>query len=86
MDTTYELWDIETSNIIGSFPSVGEALDVVLTLLDAYGSGYANDLALTRRHGTLEAGLAATGKELLDLSERHAADRAKAAPAAMPSD
>ena len=86
MDTTYELWDIETANVIGTFNSLDEALDVVLTLLNAYGQSYTNDLCLSRREGTLGSYLVASGEELLALSGRHATRHAQDAPAAIPSD
>ena len=49
MDEWYELWDIDTGNMVGSFATEAEALMEVRGLLDVNGAGYVDDLALARR-------------------------------------
>ena len=62
--TTYELWDIETANIVGSFTRVEECLAIVRTLLDQFGSDYADELTLGRRDESAEVLEIATGQRL----------------------
>jgi hypothetical protein len=52
MTAWYELWDVDTGNIVGSFESEAEALEEVRGLLAVNGSSYAHDLSLGRRHET----------------------------------
>ena len=65
MNTTYELWDIETGNVVGSFARREDALGVVATLLRSFGSAYAYDLTLGRRDGAGVPQTVATGDDLL---------------------
>ena len=67
MSTTFELWDVESGNIVGEFSSVDAALDIVQSLLDAYGPIYADALALQRRDVDATARDVASGKQLVDL-------------------
>jgi hypothetical protein len=71
MSRTYELWDVETGNIIGDFSTTAEALEVVQTLLDAYGPGYAGDLSLSEREKSRDARVIGSGQQLVDMLERH---------------
>ncbi|MGH2560412.1 MAG: hypothetical protein ACRDJH_15225 [Thermomicrobiales bacterium] len=71
MNTTYELWDIETGNIVGDFSTADDALKVVQGLLDSYGPDYASDLTLSGRDGTNDARVIASGQQLVDMLERH---------------
>ncbi len=68
MEMTYELWDVDAANTIGTFPSEEEAIGVVTTLLDAYGPGYANDLSLSLRAGNNQARVVAAGKQLIAMT------------------
>lgn len=43
---TYDLWDVESGNIVNTFETEREALDVVRTLLDLNGPEYALALSL----------------------------------------
>ena len=43
---TYDLWDVESGNIVNTFETEREALRVVRTLLDLNGSEYARSLSL----------------------------------------
>jgi hypothetical protein len=67
MSTTFELWDVETGNIVGEFSSVDAALDIVQSLLDAYGPVYADALALQHRNEGATARNVASGRQLVDL-------------------
>ncbi len=68
MERTYELWDVDASNIIGTFSTDEEAIGVVKALLDAYGPDYANELSLFARIGTKQARIVASGAELIALT------------------
>ena len=81
MDATYELWDVDAGNIVGSFATRDEALTVVRTLLATYGRGYAQDLNLSRRDGDGPSRIVAMGEQLLELVDRLAHE-----PAATSSD
>ena len=67
MNDTYELWDIQTGNIVGSFATEDEGIEVVRTLLDSYGRAYAADLSLSRRDDDGVARVVAMGDQLLRL-------------------
>lgn len=62
MSTTYELWDTETGNVVGSFTRRKDALDIVATLLRSFGAEYARELTLGRRDGTGLLETVATGR------------------------
>lgn len=49
MRNRFELWDVDTGNMIGVYPSLAEALTEVRDLLEANGTEYADDLSLARR-------------------------------------
>ena len=55
MSRSYELWDIETGNIVGKFADASAAFDVIRTLLDANGNEIADALLLQCRDGNAEA-------------------------------
>ena len=63
----YDLWDIETGNMIGTFDSEAAALRVVAELLGTNGVGYAEALDLGRldRQGN-PIGTIATGQALVE--------------------
>jgi hypothetical protein len=48
MHTSFELWDVNTANTIGTFATTEEAVDAVTNVLDAYDPDYAKELNLTR--------------------------------------
>jgi hypothetical protein len=75
MSASYELWDVGAGNVVGSFETEDEALDVVASLLDAHGPDYAGELTLSRRDGTGTSTLIAAGKRLARSSGRRAALR-----------
>lgn len=67
MDTSYELWNVESGNIIGSFETLDEALAVVRYLLDTYGQGYARELTLGRRDDDSPATIVGEGDRLVEM-------------------
>jgi hypothetical protein len=70
----YELWDVDTGNIVGTFASEAEALAEVRGLLAVNGSGYAGDLSLARKHA--EGGeLIAEGDDLAQIAEAASRER-----------
>ncbi|MGH2531882.1 MAG: hypothetical protein ACRDJW_06200 [Thermomicrobiales bacterium] len=72
MNVTYELWDVETGNIVGAFPTAADALDVVQTLLDAYGPDYSSELSLSERQDWKTARVIGSGQQLIErLEQRH---------------
>jgi hypothetical protein len=75
MTASFELWDVGAGNVVGSFETEDEALDVVASLLDAYGPDYAGELTLSRRDEAGTSTLIATGKRLAESSGRRAALR-----------
>jgi hypothetical protein len=75
MTTSYELWNVESGNIIGSFMTADDVLDAVRHLLQSYGRKYALDLSLGRREGECPATIVGEGRQLLtmlDLSQTEA--------------
>lgn len=74
MDSTYELWDVCTANVIGMFSTEAEAIAAVHTLLDTYGSSYAADLSLSRRVGSRQACVVAAGEQLIALTNEQVAE------------
>jgi hypothetical protein len=65
----YELWDVDTGNIVGSFASEADALAEVRGLVALNGPGYVADLSLARKHP--DGGeLIAEGDELARLADR----------------
>ena len=65
---TYDLWDSESGNIIGTFPTREEALSVVREALSRHGVQYAESLLFGQEdsHGQTKA--IAQGEELIDLA------------------
>lgn len=65
----YELWDAETGNQVGQYPTEGDALDAVRADIARYGSHHPDMLALTLfRHdpNRIDSGVIAEGSALLD--------------------
>jgi hypothetical protein len=63
----YELWEMRTGNLMGSFPSQEEALSVLATALKAHGLQYADHIALTWEYGD-ESKDVASGQALAKLA------------------
>ena len=86
MTTTFEVWDAETGNAIGSFPTREEALSVVDSLLESFGREYADDLVLMRRVGQAAASVEARGDALITLIGRRSGTPVPASVPVAPSD
>ncbi len=64
MKSRYELWDLSTGNIIGTFDTADDALEIVRNAIEDWGRDEAATLALgTLNHSSDEPVL--TGNELL---------------------
>ena len=61
----YDLWDVETGNMIGTFETEDEALRLVHDLLEANGVDYAGSLDLGRIDADGGSHSIATGAALL---------------------
>ena len=70
MAITYELWDVDAGNIIGSFATKEESLAVVDRLLEAYGQDYAENLDLSLRDDSGSSRVVASGDVLIAMLER----------------
>lgn len=68
MAVWYELWDVDTGNIVGTYTSEADALAEVRGLLAVNGASYADDLSLGRKHDD-RGELIAEGFELAQLAE-----------------
>lgn len=77
-NATYEIWDVETANIVGFFATEDEALGTVGALLKSFGRAYADELTLSRRDGDGPSRIVATGDRLAEMAERRMADRVAA--------
>ncbi len=74
----YELWSTSSGNIIGSYETEDQALDVVRAAVERYGDGYVDDVVLGRNGAQDEGYLADThgapptriagGRDLADLA------------------
>lgn len=76
MDTSYELWNVESGNIIGAFTTTDEALAVVQHLIDSFGQSYALELSLGRRDGDGDGDVTIVGEgsQLVAMLNRSRAD------------
>jgi hypothetical protein len=72
----YDLWDLESGNIIGDFDSEAEALTVVHDLLEVNGPSFAGTLSLgcTEDDGSFR--IVAQGRPLAVMADRAVAKRA----------
>ena len=78
MDGTFDLWDIESGNMIGTFESESEALAIVRDLVAANGTGYAEALDLGWIDSSGHSRSIATGSALL--ARAHAPESALSQP------
>ena len=60
----YDLWDVESGNIVNTFDTEREALSVVRTLLSLNGQGYAGALSLGYEDDDGSMRIVAEGDEL----------------------
>ncbi len=70
---TYYLWNQDTANLVGSYPTLSAALSDVATTARQYGRTSREVLSLGLTKGTTQA--MAAGLELLDLAERSGRQR-----------
>ncbi len=66
----YELWDMKSVNLVGSYDSEVEALDVVAGAVARYGDSYVAGLALIRENGHGRSRTLAEGSALLERTEK----------------
>src|SRR5437763_648324 len=64
MPATYELWDIETANLIGTYETEDAALSVVRQAIETHGQDYVASLALGSEDKRGRSKLLAKGAEL----------------------
>ena len=62
---TYDLWDLESGNIVNTFGTEREALAVVRTLLELNGLEYAQSLSLGWEADDGRLGIVAEGEALV---------------------
>ena len=65
---TYDLWDSESGNIIGTFVTRDQALSVVREALSRHGVGYAETLLLGQEDSRGRTKAIARGKKLVQLA------------------
>lgn len=66
----YELWDMATLNLVGSYDGADTAVAVVRGAVDRYGPSYVEGLALVREDAAGKSSTVAEGRALLELVQR----------------
>jgi hypothetical protein len=61
----YDLWDVESGNIVNTFETEREALSVVRTLLDLNGPAYVQTLSLGHESDDGTMRIIAEGNQLI---------------------
>jgi hypothetical protein len=61
----YEVWEMQTGNLVASFSHEAEALALVRDAVEAHGEAYAQNLALVREEEDGQTTTVATADELL---------------------
>jgi hypothetical protein len=69
MSQTFELWDVETANLIGVYETREAALEVVSRSLVTFGARAIQTLALTAENGE-ESRTIARAEELIEMADR----------------
>ena len=64
----YEIWDLESGNLIGDFDTQDEALRLVREMLDTYGVDVAMTFALGEGDANGDSTAIAQGAELVELA------------------
>ena len=82
METTYQLWDNASGNLIEDYASEREALDYVVEEIAAYGADAVHLWALLRDSGAGPVMMVAQGEELI----RYATERIRAPVESIPHD
>lgn len=63
---TYELWEMRTGNLVGSWSAESEALAVICDALHRHGDSFAASLSLLVEDGQGETIVVAEGAALID--------------------
>jgi hypothetical protein len=66
MKPRFEVWDVETSNVIDAFPNEDAALAFVRSAIDEFGDDYARTLALLADEPAGDVTTIAIGAELTE--------------------
>jgi hypothetical protein len=66
MSTSFELMDLDSGNLVGSYKTLEEALEVIRNAYSAYGRSGIDDLGLVRVEGSGSQQCIASGAELID--------------------
>jgi hypothetical protein len=74
----FDLWDVETGNLIATFASEAEALETIRQLMELNGGGYADALDLGRIDDDGNSRSVATGQALADRA--HGSGRSEVVP------
>jgi hypothetical protein len=63
---TYELWNVESGNLLGTFPDETAALEAVAEAIERNGATYVDVLALGRESSRGASKIIASGSQLAD--------------------
>ena len=66
MCTSFELMDLDSGNLVGSYKTLEEALEVIRDAYSAHGQSGIDDLGLARVEGSGSQRCIASGAELID--------------------
>ena len=80
MAATYELWDMESRNIIGAHAMEADALRSIAHAVHTYGPDYAHSLALIREDSRGRSRLIAQGADLMQRALAAAANESPTSP------
>jgi hypothetical protein len=67
---SYELWQTQTRNLIGTFATEAEALEVVRRAADSHGSDYIDTIFLGHEDNVGHSRMVAEGKALLQMARQ----------------
>ena len=68
---TYELWNVESGNLLATFPDEAAALDAVAEAVERNGVSYGEILALGCESSRGASKIVAIGSQLIDRSANH---------------
>src|SRR5438067_2135007 len=72
MTVVYEIWEISSGNLIGTYTTEAEALTLVRDAVASHGMGYADTLALGREDAAGRSRVIASGRELAKRAQKSA--------------
>jgi hypothetical protein len=64
---TFELWNVQSGNLLGTFTDEAAALDAVAEAVARNGASYGDGLALGRENSRGTSKIVASGRQLVDL-------------------